>query len=502
MQYVWQKQEIAKRLKKWAEEQRTLPGLNDDAKESPVVPTTITWDDFDSDLSPRNWRLSKKLAATGLVTAIAFAVQYASAVDSAVAEKVQAEFGVSAVVESLATGLFLVGFAIGAPVAGPLSEIAGRNPVYIISLVLFMLCTMGAGLAQNIGTQIVMRFLAGVFGSPPLVCAGGTVSDLWTPFEQIYVFPVYATGGFLGLAIGPAIGGVIGESTVVGWRWVEWSTLVISGVVLLMVLVVQPETYEPVLLGWKKQMIAEMVGSKDSIGGTAKEEVRDVGSKIAQNLYRPFQLVIHEPIIIMISLYLSVLYIIVFTFLPGYTFIFTLTYGYGFAARGLSFLALGVGFLSSLILVIPVAGISRRQIDKTGELSPESRLYYAMCGAPMVPIAAVWIGWTARSSISPWSAICASALLGFGVLCIFFSSYQYIIHTYKQYAASGLVFITLTRYLAAGGMVTVGIPMYGNLGVSWTLTVLGSISALLVPVPYCLFWYGPSIRKWSKYSSV
>lgn len=63
--------------------------------------------DEDIDINPRKWPLWKKLSATLIVTAISFVVQYASAVDSAAAERIQAEFGVSAVAESLATGLSL-----------------------------------------------------------------------------------------------------------------------------------------------------------------------------------------------------------------------------------------------------------------------------------------------------------------------------------------------------------------------------------------------------------
>lgn len=403
-------------------------------------------------------------------------------------------------------GLFLVGFAIGAPVAGPLSEIAGRNPIYIVNLVVFMLCTMGAGLAPNIGAQLALRFLAGMFGSAPLVCAGGTVADLWTPRDQIHIFPIYATGGFLGLAVGPAVGGVIGESKLVGWRWVEWSTLILSAVVLVMILLLQPETYAPVLLRWKASMLAERWELKSERTATNIEasqittppKARNIGRAIRNALLRPLQLAFSEPIIVMISLYLSVLYIVIFTFLPGYVFIFTDTYAFGPALRGVSFLGMGVGFLLALLLVIPVTVVSRNIMEKSGSLPPEARLYYAMCGAPTIPVSLLWMGWTVRTWISPWSAIAASALFGFGVLCVFFSSYQYIIHTYAQSAASGLVFITLARYLVAGGMIVVGIPMYGNLGVAWTLTILGCLAGLLVPIPFCLFWFGPTIRKWSK----
>lgn len=486
--------------------------------------------DEDIDVNPRKWPIWKKLGATLIVTAISFVVQYASAVDSGAAERIQSEFGVSAVAESLATGssispssnrlciilyslltstkgLFLVGFGVGAPIAGPLSEIAGRNPVYIISFVLFMLCTMGAGLAPNIGAQLALRFLAGMFGSTPLVCAGGTISDLWDPVDQIHIFPIYATGGFFGLAVGPAIGGLIADSRIVGWRWVEWSTLVLSGAVLLLVLIFQPETHASTLREWQTAAAtakiisgvgeipsAKILGDTEQASGFQRFK-----AKIGPALYRPVQLSYSEPIIIMISVYLSVLYIVIFTFLPGYTFIFTNTYGFSLAERGLSFFGLGVGFLLALATTIPITIQSRKVIQRDGKLSPESRLWFAMIGAPTIPIGLFWMAWTTRASISYWSALAASVLLGFGILCVFISSYQYIIYTYEQLAASGLVFVTFTRYLVAGGMVEVGIPMYANLGVAWALTLLGILSALLIPIPFSLFYWGPKIRQWSKH---
>ncbi|KAL9468647.1 hypothetical protein ACSS6W_010341 [Trichoderma asperelloides] len=463
--------------------------------------------DEDIDVNPRKWPIWKKLGATLIVTAISFVVQYASAVDSGAAERIQSEFGVSAVAESLATGLFLVGFGVGAPIAGPLSEIAGRNPVYIISFVLFMLCTMGAGLAPNIAAQLALRFLAGMFGSTPLVCAGGTISDLWDPVNQIHIFPIYATGGFFGLAVGPAIGGLIADSRIVGWRWVEWSTLVLSGAVLLLIVIFQPETHASTLREWQTAAATAKIISGDGeipsakiLGDTEQASgFQRFKAKIGPALYRPVQLSYSEPIIIMISVYLSVLYIVIFTFLPGYTFIFTNTYGFSLAERGLSFFGLGVGFLLALATTIPITIQSRKVIQRDGKLSPESRLWFAMIGAPTIPIGLFWMAWTTRASISYWSALAASVLLGFGILCVFISSYQYIIYTYEQLAASGLVFVTFTRYLVAGGMVEVGIPMYANLGVAWALTLLGILSALLIPIPFSLFYWGPKIRQWSKH---
>jgi hypothetical protein len=68
------------------------------------------------------------------------------------------------------------------------------------------------------------------------------------------------------------------------------------------------------------------------------------------------------------------------------------------------------------------------------------------------------MGWTNYKSVSYWNALVASVLFGYGILCIFISSYQYIIDSYEMYAASALASLTLIRYVAAGGMVEVGIP--------------------------------------------
>lgn len=80
------------------------------------------------------------------------------------------------------------------------------------------------------------------------------------------------------------------------------------------------------------------------------------------------------------------------------------------------------------------------------------------------------------------------------------SAYMYMIDSYEAYAASALTFNALIRYLAAGGMTVAGIPMYRNLGTHWTLTLLGCLSVLTVPIPYVLYRYGPSLRRRSQWA--
>ena len=412
----------------------------------------------DDVLNPHNWSRAIRIGATVNIAFIGWIVGFASSVDSAAVKQASAEFGVSEVTESLATGLFLIGFGVGALFAGPVSETVGRNPVYIATLTLYMIFIMASGLAPNIGAQFAFRFIAGLFGATPLTCAGGSISDLWDPMERVYAFPVFANAAFMGPIFGPVVGGFIGESGLVSWRWTEWVTLIISGLVLVLVILFQPETYAPVLLAWKSKKLRELTGDERF---KAELEIRQdsFATRLVHSLYRPFILTFTEPIIVLVALYLTVIYIILFTFLNGYTFIFTETYGFSEGITGLSFIGIGIGLCLASCLV-PVMYIwAKRDLAKAkaqggSRLPPEFRLWFAMLGAPAIPISVLWMGWTTYPSISYWSPLAASVLFGYGILCIFISSYQYIIDGYETYAASALASVTLIRYVTAGGMVS------------------------------------------------
>lgn len=446
---------------------------------------------------PQNWSRTKRICATAMIALIGFVVGVASSIDSPATSRAAQEFGVSDVVEILATGLYLIGFGVGALFAGPFSETLGRNPVYIITLTIYMIFIMASGLAKNIQQQLVFRFLAGFFGSTPLTCAGGSISDLWTPMERVFAFPMFANAAFLGPVMGPVLGGFIAQSTIVSWRWVEWTTLIMSGLVLGLVVLFQPETYAPVLLAWKAQHLRSVTGDPRFV---AEMEIRGDSflKRLGVALYRPFLLAV-EPIVFLVTLYLTVIYIVLFTFLDGYDYIFGETHGTSPGITGLCFLSIAIGLFGASLWVPLIYKWARRdmaaiQARGVSRLPPEFRLWYAMFGAPAIPISLFWMGWTSYPHISIWSPLLAGVLFGYGVLCVFISSYQYIIDSYEMYAASALTSVTLVRYVTAGGMTVVGIPFYKNMGVHWTLTILGAISALLVPVPYLFYMYGKRIR--------
>lgn len=372
----------------------------------------VDWTDDNDSLSPLNYTLAARLAATMNVTALAFIVGAASSIQSGVLPQNADAFGVSHVVASLATGMYLLGFGTGSLVSGPLSEILGRNAVYAGSLTIFMIFVMASGLAPNIGAQLAFRFLAGIFGCPPLTCAGGTVADLWKPLEKTLIFPVYAILSFGGPVLGPVIASWMGQG-VLSWRWTNWIILIASGLVMVMLVLFQPETYSQLILKWKAQQLRARTGNPRFRSEMDLEKTALV-SRMAVGCLREFQLTVHEPIVLLISLYMTIIYIVLFTFFDGYEFIFSDVHGLSQGLTNITWVAMYTGIMLAGLLVPLIYRWTKKEFlqakaeaggdTKAVHTRPENRLWFAMMGCPLIPIGLFWMGWT--------DYVCSSCIYG------------------------------------------------------------------------------------------
>lgn len=107
-----------------------------------------------------------------------------------------------------------------------------------------------------------------------------------------------------------------------------------SGLVFSIVVLFLPETFPPILLKWKAQHLRDITGDDRY---RAEVEIRrdSFKTRLARALYRPFLLTATEPIIILVALYMTVIYIILFTFLDGFDYIFADTYDLSQGVEGL-----------------------------------------------------------------------------------------------------------------------------------------------------------------------
>jgi multidrug resistance protein len=243
-----------------------------------------------------------------------FVVAFNSAVITANLEGVSRSFHVSEEVALLTITMFVIGFGVGPLVFAPMSELFGRKPVYVVTFAIAVIFIVPCAVAQNIGTLLVCRLIDGIAFSAPMTLVGGTLADLWRNEERGVPMAFFSAAPFIGPAIGPLVGGYLGT---LGWRWLYWIQLILSGFAFTLITFTVPETYAPILLTRRAKKMRKETG--DSKYVTEQElDTRPFGQRLRIFLIRPLQLLFLEPIVLFLSLYMSILYGLLYMFFIAY----------------------------------------------------------------------------------------------------------------------------------------------------------------------------------------
>ncbi|MBK1689857.1 MFS transporter [Rubrivivax gelatinosus] len=140
-------------------------------------------------------------------------------------------------------GAMMLGFGLAQLVWGPLADRAGRRPVLLGALALFVAACAGGALAGDIGTLVAWRALQGAAMAAAVVLARAIVRDLYEPHEGAQVM-ARAQSGLGAIAIvSPALGGL--AVGVGGWRAAPALMAVIGAATLAFIALRLPETRPP-----------------------------------------------------------------------------------------------------------------------------------------------------------------------------------------------------------------------------------------------------------------
>jgi DHA1 family multidrug resistance protein-like MFS transporter len=198
-----------------------------------------------------------------------------------------------------------------------LSEIFGRRKVFIIGLALYTLANGLCAAAPNFGSLLFFRFFAGLAASPPSTNSGACIGDIYPPAERGLPMAFFSLAPFCGPALGPLIGGFIGPSHL-GYRWVFIVLAILTGAACIVTICFLPETYPPTLRYEKAKRLRKT--GQAHMHSELDLQKSNWQSNMIVWLYRPLQMLVQEPILAVICLYLSLTFSIIYvrcSFAPG-----------------------------------------------------------------------------------------------------------------------------------------------------------------------------------------
>ncbi|EDU43534.1 membrane transporter [Pyrenophora tritici-repentis Pt-1C-BFP] len=145
----------------------------------------------------------------------------------------------------LPTSMYLVGYACGPMLWGPLSESYGRKGTMVISFAILTVFSIASAVAPNFAALVIFRLLVGVGGSCAVSVVGGICADIYhNPKYRGRSMAIFMAATTFGPILGPPVSGFIG---VVSWSWAFWIGAIFAGATWPLFYFFN-ETYGPTIL--------------------------------------------------------------------------------------------------------------------------------------------------------------------------------------------------------------------------------------------------------------
>ena len=502
-------EDLDEKLNPQSDPYKDLPQMGGDRDYPPVLfedrtPYEVTFSDEDAVNFPQfehpyKWSFKKKLMTVVILCLNCLGVTMGSSNFASCVPQIMAEYGVIEVVGILGITLYVFGFALGPVVYGPLSELYGRRNLLIISSFGFTLFQFAVATGENLQTILICRFFAGCVGAAPLAVIPAAMSDMFDNYSRGKVVSIFSLTVFLGPILTPVYSSYIVQHTT--WRWVQYVSGIYAGLCTLAICFLYDESHHPIVLCKKAQYMREKSGNW---GIYAAHELLslDIKDIFTKTIARPLKMLRKEPILLLMTVYNTFVYGILYLMLEAYPYIFEIKKHF-YKNGELPYIGLivGMSFFSAMMIFILEPRYIAAVAKNNGKPCPEERLIGMMVSGPVFTIGIFWLMWTGNYNSVPWIVpTIGGAFIGFGLIGIFLTSFNYLIDAYLLLAASAIAGNTFLRSGFGASFPLFAGYMLKGMGVNWAGLLLGLFSAALIPVPFLFYKYGKWLRQKSSYA--
>ncbi|KZL85257.1 mfs multidrug transporter [Colletotrichum incanum] len=453
----------------------------------------VDWNKPRDPENPTDWTTKSRWVQILLVSSLTLQATIASSMPAPAVADILKEFNVpKGVLDSLVVSIFNLGSVFGIMLAGSLSELYGRQPVYTMSNVFFLACNAACAASPNISVLLVFRFLSGSAGAAPLAIGGGTIADVALPAWRGRAVLVYSLALLLGSVIGPVTGGFVDQY--LGWRWIFWLLCILAAVIGVATLHLLKETSAKNLLEGRAKKVRKTTG--DPRYFSVLDTDVSTGKAFLEAIKRPFRLLILHPIVFAFSSYFALIYGYLYLFFTTLPTVFASKYGFSASSSGLTFLGIGIGTIAGAVLDLFLGDrIAAYLLLEKGARRPELRLTLMAYSVPLIPTGMLLYGWTAERSVFWVVPMTGTTVFGVGVMLIFTPLTSYLVEAFTDHAASALAASAMFSGMFGALLPLVGPPMYAALNLGWGNTILAVIAVVVAPIPWFIMNKGQEMRE-------
>lgn len=207
---------------------------------------------------------------------------------------------------------------------------------------------------------------------------------------------------------------------------------IFTGVVWIVNSLVIPETCAPVLLRRRAEALSKKTGdvyvSKVDVG----KHHLTVASQFKVALLRPWILLFKEPIVLLTSIYMAIIYGTLYMCFAAFPIVFQQGRGWSPGIGGLAFIGIAVGMMFAVVgTMFDNKRYMRAVVAGGGSAPPEARLPPTLVGSILLPVGLFWFAWTNGKEIHWIVPIMGSAVFAAGLVLVFLSLMNYLVDSCK-----------------------------------------------------------------------
>ena len=131
---------------------------------------------------------------------------------------------------------YLLGYTVAMPLLGRIADVYGHRLLFMISLVVFAVGSVGCAMSNTIEALVAWRIIQAIGGGAVLPIGLAIAMDEVSSASYATALGIMGAAGEAGGVLGPAYGGIVSKikiGDIAGWHWVFWINLPLVAILMV-----------------------------------------------------------------------------------------------------------------------------------------------------------------------------------------------------------------------------------------------------------------------------